>query len=282
MQLFASLKSHEPGGAAWDDLVAFLQEYCSLAKHLQLPHRQHLWNKLTQLGMFEVRGTSGARALLLPAMLLPAMLLPAMHARGAGAAAAAAVACERTAPPQHTRARARHSRTRAPRTQVLTRILQCSSPPVKLRATDILLSALAHDPGPLRAFLATQQGTALLQVRRGWRCGAPAAGLLCRQQRSAAVCRPCGAGAPCVIGRFICKCAHARVPCVQVLVAEFVTANSSGSGDGSDRVGSSSSSSSSSSPGLPEQIAELLKMLVDPGAQRQAAECVVACMACTV
>jgi protein phosphatase-4 regulatory subunit 3 len=35
--------------------VAFLQEFCSLAKHLQLLQRQNLWNKMTQLGMFEVR-----------------------------------------------------------------------------------------------------------------------------------------------------------------------------------------------------------------------------------
>jgi protein phosphatase-4 regulatory subunit 3 len=57
VQLFHSLKSHEPGDAEWDDLVAFLQEFCSLAKHLQLQHRQNLWNKMTQLGMFEVRRT---------------------------------------------------------------------------------------------------------------------------------------------------------------------------------------------------------------------------------
>lgn len=54
VQLFHSLKSHAPGDSEWDDLVAFLQEFCSLAKHLQLQHRQNLWNKMTQLGMFEV------------------------------------------------------------------------------------------------------------------------------------------------------------------------------------------------------------------------------------
>jgi hypothetical protein len=53
--LFHSLKSHAPGDSEWDDLVAFLQEFCSLAKHLQMQHRQNLWNKMTQLGMFEVR-----------------------------------------------------------------------------------------------------------------------------------------------------------------------------------------------------------------------------------
>jgi hypothetical protein len=64
LQLFHSLKSHAPGDSEWDDLVAFLQEFCSLAKHLQLQHRQNLWNKMTQLGMFEVR--KGSSGLLLP------------------------------------------------------------------------------------------------------------------------------------------------------------------------------------------------------------------------
>jgi hypothetical protein len=68
LQLFHSLKSHAPGDSEWDDLVAFLQEFCSLAKHLQLQHRQNLWNKMTQLGMFEVRRGS-AGLLLLPPLL---------------------------------------------------------------------------------------------------------------------------------------------------------------------------------------------------------------------
>lgn len=55
LQLFEALKSRAPGEPDWDDLVAFLQEFCSLAKHLQLLQRQNLWNKMTQLGMFEVR-----------------------------------------------------------------------------------------------------------------------------------------------------------------------------------------------------------------------------------
>jgi hypothetical protein len=76
--------------------------------------------------------------------------------------------------------------------QVITRILQSSSAPVKLRATDILLSALAHDPSPLRSFLAAQPGHLLLDC----------------------------------------------------LAKEFVGSEQSG---------------------LPEQIAELLKLLVDPG-----------------
>jgi hypothetical protein len=76
--------------------------------------------------------------------------------------------------------------------QVITRILQSSTPAVKLRATDILLSALAHDPMPLRNFLASTNGRQLLAS----------------------------------------------------LVLEFVSSDESG---------------------LPEQIAELLKLLVDPG-----------------
>lgn len=63
---------------------------------------------------------------------------------------------------------------------------------MKLRATDILLSALAHDPMPLRNFLAGNSGRQLLNS----------------------------------------------------LVVEFISSDESG---------------------LPEQIAELLKLLVDPG-----------------
>lgn len=76
--------------------------------------------------------------------------------------------------------------------QVITRILQSSTAAVKLRATDILLSALAHDPMPLRNFLAGSSGRQLLNS----------------------------------------------------LVVEFASSDESG---------------------LPEQIAELLKLLVDPG-----------------
>jgi hypothetical protein len=60
LQLFEALKSRQPGDSDWDDLVAFLQEFCSLAKHLQLLQRQNLWNKMTQLGMFEVRARCAA------------------------------------------------------------------------------------------------------------------------------------------------------------------------------------------------------------------------------
>jgi hypothetical protein len=78
--------------------------------------------------------------------------------------------------------------------QVITRILQSSSAFVKLRATDVLLSALAHDPLPLRSFLASQAGHQLLEC----------------------------------------------------LVTEFISSEQSG---------------------LAEQIAELLKLLVDPGGE---------------
>jgi hypothetical protein len=88
--------------------------------------------------------------------------------------------------------------------QVITRILQSSTPAVKLRATDILLSALAHDPMPLRNFLANPNGRQLLNS----------------------------------------------------LVVEFVSSDESG---------------------LPEQIAELLKQLVDPGGWREC--CAVLCCA---
>lgn len=92
-QLFVRLKKHSPNDSEWHDLVAFLQEFCGLAKHLQPAHRQLLFNKLVTLGMFEVA----------------------------------------------------------------TKILQHSSPEVKLRATDILMSAMQHDPTPLRHFLYSQK-----------------------------------------------------------------------------------------------------------------------------
>ena len=53
-QLFSRLKQQAPGDPEWHDLVAFLQEFCSLAKQLQLQQRQGLWNKMAQLGMYEV------------------------------------------------------------------------------------------------------------------------------------------------------------------------------------------------------------------------------------
>lgn len=46
--------------------------------------------------------------------------------------------------------------------QIITKILQHSTTDVKLRATDILLSAMAHDPLPLRTFLTQQPDNELL------------------------------------------------------------------------------------------------------------------------
>jgi protein phosphatase 4 regulatory subunit 3 len=85
--------------------------------------------------------------------------------------------------------------------QVVTRVMTSGTPSIKLRATDILLSSLAHDPLPLRSFLASTPG-------------------------------------------------HRLLGC---LVDEFV-------GSGGQAAGQAAAG------GLPEQIAELLKMLVDPGA----------------
>eukprot|EP00877_Chromochloris_zofingiensis_P013810 jgi/Chrzof1/8683/Cz03g20120.t1 len=97
-KLFDNLKKHKPEDTEWHDLVAFLQELCGLAKHLQPESRRSLFSKLIQLGMFEI----------------------------------------------------------------ITKILQHSTTDVKLRATDILLSAMAHDPLPLRTFLTQQPDNELL------------------------------------------------------------------------------------------------------------------------
>uniref|UniRef100_A0A061R721 Protein phosphatase 4 regulatory subunit 3 n=1 Tax=Tetraselmis sp. GSL018 TaxID=582737 RepID=A0A061R721_9CHLO len=53
-ELFGRLKSVNPQESDWRDLVAFLQELCSLAKHLQATPRMQLFAKLVDLGMFEV------------------------------------------------------------------------------------------------------------------------------------------------------------------------------------------------------------------------------------
>jgi protein phosphatase-4 regulatory subunit 3 len=46
--------------------------------------------------------------------------------------------------------------------EVLTKVIAAGATPVKLRATDILLSTLGHDPLPLRGFLTRQPGHELL------------------------------------------------------------------------------------------------------------------------
>ncbi|CAK0784720.1 hypothetical protein CVIRNUC_007924 [Coccomyxa viridis] len=52
--LFQRLKAAKPGDAEWMNQVAFLQELCSLAKHLQAASRTQLLSKLIGLGLFEV------------------------------------------------------------------------------------------------------------------------------------------------------------------------------------------------------------------------------------
>ncbi|KAG2493475.1 hypothetical protein HYH03_008292 [Edaphochlamys debaryana] len=53
-QLFQRLQQTDPSDSQWHDLVAFLQEFCSLARHLQQQQRAGLFNRLIQLGLFEV------------------------------------------------------------------------------------------------------------------------------------------------------------------------------------------------------------------------------------
>ncbi|GFR48535.1 hypothetical protein Agub_g10432 [Astrephomene gubernaculifera] len=53
-QLFQRLQQADTGDVQWHDLVAFLQEFCSLARHLQQQQRASLFSRLTQLGLFEV------------------------------------------------------------------------------------------------------------------------------------------------------------------------------------------------------------------------------------
>lgn len=53
--LFQRLRAAQPGDKEWGDQVAFLQELCSLAKHLQAASRTQLLSKLIGLGLFEVQ-----------------------------------------------------------------------------------------------------------------------------------------------------------------------------------------------------------------------------------
>ncbi len=57
-ELFQRLKSSEARDKEWLDQVAFLQELCSLGKHLQAASRSQLLGKLINLGLFEVRRLS--------------------------------------------------------------------------------------------------------------------------------------------------------------------------------------------------------------------------------
>ena len=60
--LFSRLKASGPADEGWEDQVAFLQELCGLAKHLQPGNRAQLLGRLAHLGLFEARH----RALILP------------------------------------------------------------------------------------------------------------------------------------------------------------------------------------------------------------------------
>jgi len=53
-ELFAKLRATPRAHSEWDDLVGFLQELCSLAKHLQTQQRGHLFASLVQHGLFHV------------------------------------------------------------------------------------------------------------------------------------------------------------------------------------------------------------------------------------
>ena len=52
--LFARLAASGAADEGWEDQVAFLQELCGLAKHLQPGNRAALLGKLAHLGLFEV------------------------------------------------------------------------------------------------------------------------------------------------------------------------------------------------------------------------------------
>ena len=53
-ELFARLRSTPRADPGWDDLVGFLQELCSLAKHLQVQQRGTLFASLVHHGLFHV------------------------------------------------------------------------------------------------------------------------------------------------------------------------------------------------------------------------------------
>jgi protein phosphatase-4 regulatory subunit 3 len=53
-QLFTSLRESVPGSEQWGDLVAFVQEMCGMARHLQPQARGRLYTALIQHGAFDV------------------------------------------------------------------------------------------------------------------------------------------------------------------------------------------------------------------------------------
>ena len=48
--------------------------------------------------------------------------------------------------------------------QVLTRVLKYVSPGLQLRGTDVMLSAIQHDPAPLRQFMRSQKDHELFHL----------------------------------------------------------------------------------------------------------------------
>lgn len=53
-ELFARLKASKPGDEDWNDLVGFLQELCTLARHLQNQARLQVFATLEKHGLFDV------------------------------------------------------------------------------------------------------------------------------------------------------------------------------------------------------------------------------------
>lgn len=99
-ELFTRLKNTSPTASEWRDLVSFLQELCSLAKHLQAAQRGMLFQKLSDLGMLDVT----------------------------------------------------------------TQVMRTDDAELRLRGTDVLLSAMQHDPTPLRMYLQKQNDHALFSL----------------------------------------------------------------------------------------------------------------------
>jgi len=52
-ELFRRLNASKPGNADWNDLVGFLQELCTLARHLQNNHRLAVFQSLQGHGLFD-------------------------------------------------------------------------------------------------------------------------------------------------------------------------------------------------------------------------------------
>ena len=48
--------------------------------------------------------------------------------------------------------------------QVLTNVIRSGGPALQLRATDVMLSAIQHDPAPLRQFMRSQKDHELFHL----------------------------------------------------------------------------------------------------------------------